>query len=635
MTIRAVVVGLLLSFVVGAAGPYCTLYLQGSNAGDVFFTNPAAHFLFFLLIGVVNVALGLLHRPWALRSSELATIYIMMIVANGTHTLVNYLVAMVSGPFYYANDVNDWVDRLHPYIPDWIAPRDLAGIQTFFEGGAGGLGPILRTWAVPLISWAPLLLALHLAMITLMVIFRRQWMEQERIVYPLIQVPLAMIGPDEDPSPIRPFFRSKIMWSGFAVSFIVGLAQAVHRYLPYVPTIQLQTTIELVNNSVVVPVSFSFASIGLFFLLNREVALGLWVFSLLNIVQRALSSRLGVGWTTEPALSVWSYNDPSLVHQSMGAMIVLVLGGMWVGRGHLINVALKSIGRARDVDDSDEIISYRAAVFTLLGSVAVIALWLRMSGIPWLGVAVFLFFAFVVYMAITRVVVEGGVAMLFPPMVAPDAAVSAVGTSFFGPTGMVGLMFTRVWANDILNFAMPHCANGLKMGQQIQGRRRWLFWAMFLAIVVGICGGIAALLKLGAAYGAINLRPQHFIWLPEYIGNYAAERIADPTHPSWAGWVHTVLGGVVMALLMLARRHVYWWPVHPLGYPISSVFTWMMTSAFLAWLLKGTLLRYGGLSAYRLVRPFFLGLIVGQFAIFGTFWLVDSWTGMVGNELVW
>jgi hypothetical protein len=425
------------------------------------------------------------------------------------------------------------------------------------------------------------------------------------------------------------------MWAGFAISFAVGLVQAVHRYVPYVPTIQLQTTVELMNGSLAVPISFSFASIGLFFLLNREVALGLWVFAVLNIVQRAVSSRLGLGWTTERALSVWSYNEPGLVHQSMGAMIVLVLGGMWVGRGHLKNVALKAVGRAREVDDSDEILSYRAAALVLLASLAVITLWLHLSGIPWLGIAVFLFFAFIVYMALTRVVVEGGVAMLFPPMVAPDAAVSAVGTSLFGPTGMVGLMFARVWANDILNFAMPHCANGLRMGQQIGGRRRWLFWAMLLAIIVGILGGIAAVLQLGTAYGAINLRPAHFIWLPEYIGNYAAERIAEPVPPSWAGWVHTGLGAVVMALLMLARRHLYWWPIHPLGYPISSVFTWMMTSAFLAWLLKGTLLRYGGLSAYQLVRPLFLGLIVGQFAIFGTFWLVDSCTGMVGNELVW
>jgi hypothetical protein len=34
----------------------------------------------------------------------------------------------------------------------------------------------------------------------------------------------------------------------------------------------------------------------------------------------------------------------------------------------------------------------------------------------------------------------------------------------------------------------------------------------------------------------------------------------------------------------------------------------------LTWLLKGVLLRYGGLRAYRRALPFFLGLILGEFS---------------------
>lgn len=636
ITLRSLIIGLLFAFVVGAAGPYCTLYLQGSNAGDVFFTSPVSHFLFFLLVGIVNVLIGSLRRSWALSRGELATVYIMMILANGTHTLVNYWVSMLSGPFYYANAENDWGNRLHPYLPDWIAPRQLAGIRAFFEGEGGNQpNKIWKTWLVPLLSWMPLLVALHAAMLCSMVILRRQWMERERIVYPLVQMPLAMIEEDEKRSLIRPFFRSWMMWIGFAAPFFVGLIRGLHNYFPYLPTIQLSTSFMLFRNSVSVPLVFSFATLGFFFLLNREVAFGLWVFSVFNILQKGIYNVLGVGWADEPALSVWSYNIPSLVHQSMGAMIVLVLGGLWIGREHLMSVVRKALGRAPEVDDSDEIVSYRGAFFGLLGSVGVMGIWLRLSGIPWGGVVVFLFFAFVVYLAITRVVVEGGVAVLFPPLVPPDAALSAVGTSVFGASGLVGLMFTRVWANDILNFVMPHCANGLKLSEQVGGRRRWLFWAMLMAIVVGMCGGIWMLLKLGYAYGAINLRPAHFIWLPNYIGDYAAERIGSPTGVSWMGWFHTGVGSLVMGLLMLARRYWFWWPLHPLGYPISSVFSWMMVNAFLAWFFKGAILKYGGPGMYRLVRPFFLGLILGQFAIFGTFWIVDSFTGMIGNGLPW
>jgi hypothetical protein len=61
----------------------------------------------------------------------------------------------------------------------------------------------------------------------------------------------------------------------------------------------------------------------------------------------------------------------------------------------------------------------------------------------------------------------------------------------------------------------------------------------------------------------------------------------------------------------------------------------MAFNAFLAWLLKGVVLKYGGPRLYRTVRPFFLGMILGQFAIYGVFWVIDSFTGMVGNRVLW
>ena len=59
----------------------------------------------------------------------------------------------------------------------------------------------------------------------------------------------------------------------------------------------------------------------------------------------------------------------------------------------------------------------------------------------------------------------------------------------------------------------------------------------------------------------------------------------------------------------------------------------MAFNAFLAWLFKTPILRYGGVSAYRTVRPFFLGLVLGQFIIYGVFWVIDGLTGMIGNGL--
>ena len=176
------------------------------------------------------------------------------------------------------------------------------------------------------------------------------------------------------------------------------------------------------------------------------------------------------------------------------------------------------------VRDDDEIISYRGALIGLGLSSVVMMTWMWMSGIPLLGVFVFLFFALVVFVSITRVVAEGGVAVVYAPLVAADASVSAIGSSFFGPAGLAGLTIARVWGNDLLNFAMPHCANGLKLGEEIGHRRRWLFGAMLSATMLGVAGGVWILFELSHLYGALNLALSTLSGCPILPG------------PTWQDW---------------------------------------------------------------------------------------------------
>ena len=377
----------------------------------------------------------------------------------------------------------------------------------------------------------------------------------------------------------------------------------------------------------------SFATLGFFFLIQREVAFGLWVFTLLNNLQDFVYHELGWGVEREAVVSVWSYGPSSLVHQGMGAMIVLVLGGLWVGREHIIRVVRKAFTGAPEVVDDDEILSYRAAVFCVLTGLGIMLYRLVELGLPVVGALVLMFFAFIVFIALTRAVTEGGVAVIYAPLVSSDAAISAVGSSMFGPSGLLGLAFVRVFANDLLNFSMPHVANGLKLSEQIEGRRRLLFWGMLAAMLLGLAGALYMMMHLAYKYGAINMRPPNVIWLPNYVFDYAATRMTDPTGPNAAGWLHTGIGGVVMGLLLLARRYWTWWPLHPIGFPISSTLNWIAFSALLAWMIKGPILSYGGVRLYRKVRPFFLGMILGQFTIYGVFWIIDAITGMTGNRL--
>ena len=91
-----------------------------------------------------------------------------------------------------------------------------------------------------------------------------------------------------------------------------------------------------------------------------------------------------------------------------------------------------------------------------------------------------------------------------------------------------------------------------------------------------------------------------------------------------------------MALLLFLRHRFIWWPLHPIGFPIANTYTIMSYgwfAIFLAWLAKSVVLRYGGISAYRALQPFFLGLILGEFSTACLWVFIDGSYGFEGNMI--
>ena len=84
---------------------------------------------------------------------------------------------------------------------------------------------------------------------------------------------------------------------------------------------------------------------------------------------------------------------------------------------------------------------------------------------------------------------------------------------------------------------------------------------------------------------------------------------------------------------MWLKQRFLWWPIHPMSLPISSM--WMtdaiMLSVFVSWLIKGSILKYGGSSLYHRGKPFFIGLVAGQFISMGFWIVVDYIIGTTDN----
>jgi hypothetical protein len=635
-TVRAVGLGALLSLCLALGDPYANMVIRGSYMG-MDFSTAGALFLFFLLVGVVNTLVGWVTPRLALRRPELIVVYVMMIVAAAIPTLgfSEYLLTIITGAQYYATPENEWSELILPFIPHWLVPQDQDAIKWFYEGAPRGMAVPWSAWAGPLACWLVLAAALYLLMISSMVVLRRQWIERERLIYPIVQVPLEMVQEDGR-GPVRPFFRRPVMWVGFALPILVSSANALHAYYNFIPAIQIVSSVPIFRNTMSLIFRLSFPMIGFSYLINLDIAFSLWFFNVLAKLVKGALALLGVGGTEK--LGVYgAFSEPVLAHQGQGALMVLVLFGLWVGRGHLRDVCRKAFRGDPRVDDAGEMMSYRAAVLGWLAAVLVLTGWLWATGLPLWAAVVTLLLAILIFVGLTRIVVESGVATAVGPMISSEAVVSAVGSSVLGTPGMVGMAYTYVWAADIRTFVMASCAHGLKLSEQLGQNLRPLFWAMLLAIGVSLVGSVWAILHLAYEYGGINLNGWFFSGGNQVPFQYIAARLTTPAPAYWDGWLHTAIGGGIMALLMLARHHLLWWPLHPIGYPISAV--WLMDelwfSIFLAWLIKQVVMKYGGPSLYRQTRPLFLGLIMGQFVASGIWLFIDYLSGMTDNVVFW
>ena len=633
---RAICTGLTLAAFMALAIPYGDMIIKGSQMG-VWNTSPGAIFLFAVLVGLGNVALRLIHRPLALDKSELAVVYILLLIANTlpARGFSGYVMPIATGAHYYATPENDWADKLWPLLPDWAIIQDERVVRQYYEGADQiQAGVPWDAWAGPLLYWLLFGLALYLVMVCVSVVLRRQWVERERLVYPTMQLPLHMIEGEDKPGLLPSFFANRIMWLGILLPFLIINIKALSNYFHYIPAIGTSFgSVSLFRGSIGVGFTLSFTLLGFSFLISRNIAAGLCFFYLVNVVEQGLFRMLGIKIDPGPVGAFGHYAHPIIIYQAMGGMIVLVLIGLWNARRHLGAVWRKALTGTREIDDSDEIMSYRQAVGGGVLGLTVMTLWLWRAGLPLWIVPLLLAACFVVFLTITRVVAEGGVVVMFPPITGPDFISAGVGPTLLGPRGAAGLATTYVWGTDILILLMSACTNGLKLAEAISRHKKRLFWAIMATVLITLVVSLWIRLETAYQHGAINLNHFYAANSAWYPYRFMDQVVSYPQGPHLDGWIQVGVGAAIMAALELLHYKFLWWPFHPLGFPISSAFGSMWFSVFVAYILKNIILKYGGPNLYRKAVPFFLGLILGEIVPAG-FWLViDLFTGMQGNTM--
>src|SRR5438094_718624 len=71
-------------------------------------------------------------------------------------------------------------------------------------------------------------------------LLRRQWVDNEKLTFPLVQLPLAMIEAPEPGRRVNAFYRSPSMWAGFALVSLIHTTNGLHTYYASFPELPLR-----------------------------------------------------------------------------------------------------------------------------------------------------------------------------------------------------------------------------------------------------------------------------------------------------------------------------------------------------------------------------------------------------------
>ncbi|MGA1197693.1 MAG: DUF6785 family protein, partial [Candidatus Latescibacterota bacterium] len=377
----------------------------------------------------------------------------------------------------------------------------------------------------------------------------------------------------------------------------------------------------------------SFPVVGFTFLIHADVSFSIWFFHLLSNVQIGIFNRIGF---TIGSGDIYGSSHATQGWMGFGALAFMVVWGMWMARDHLRDVFRKAFDRDVEVEDSGEMLSYRGAFVTLFLSLVYLVCWLLMSGMDVLTVVPFLFAVFVLYLGITRIVMEGGLVFVRGPIVAQSFAVHTLGAASISPQGLTALALSYCWQHELKGFFMASVAHGGRLSVETRFSRGTITGAIVLSAIVAMGVSIWYILLLCYQEGAYNFGWWIFRRGATVPFDTMMSKLANPVPTDWGRVLFMGIGSAVMGGLTFLRYRFSWWPLNPIGLPVSSTYASQMFffSIFLGWLGRILVVKIGGIGFYNKARPFFLGIILGGFAGMGVSFIIDViWFPGEGHRL--
>ncbi len=569
---------------------------------------------FLVVLTALNRLLAWRFPNLALSQGELIFVYFILCLSSvmGGTDFLQVLVSMMGYPFFFATPENRWGELFLPLLPHWLTVQDKSVLRGFYYGGSSLYRPEhLLAWLLPSAFWLLFVAVLVFAMLCLCALLRRRWSEEERLTYPLIWCPLQLTEEAGN------LWRSVMLWWGLVIAVSFSVVNGLHALFPNFPQLPLRGQLNWAqlapqrpwNALGVMSVGLYPFAVGLGIFMPLDLSFSCWFFYLFQGLERVVVAAFG--WDIQPRV-------PYFPEQATATWVALCLFLLWNARSSLVRLLT-----VQSTPSADELMPSRLAVGGFLFSFVFLVAFSHLIGLPLPLAVLYLALYFLLSLAFTRARAELGTIAHDLPFGGPTNIFTTImGTQGFAPKVLTALALFYWFNRSYGSHPMPFFLEGTRMAREVSLPLGGFLPVALLTVVFSFIGffwlTLHAMYHLGAA--TARVKGDIVRWYVEIYPQLQGW-LTVPSKPHWdaLGW----MGGAFLATwgLMHWRFQQAVLPFHPMGYALSSNWSmdYLWSSLLVSWLLKATLLHYGGVKVYKKLLPLFIGLILGD-AVMASFW---------------
>jgi len=635
--LRAILLGSGLALAICLITPFNNAYRQGTPLGGGHF--PLAPFYFFMWLAIFTAVIRWLFKGRNLiTGKELLVTWALMVLLSGIAWtgLARTFFINITAPYHFATVENRWDEVLHPLLPESWYPQSQEAIAQFYNGLDGGRqmdwlevfsNIPWDAWLVPLAGWAGFVLLCYIVIACVVSLLSKQGLYNERMNFPLLRVPLLMqeaIDNDE----LGRFFANRFLLAGLLIPVCLHLLNGLNFYNPSIPSIPTLILAGkffpkhgLFSGFYKLKIYIFPAFIGFAFLTSKQISFSFWLFYIAGALLIGLLYFLGLNI---PAAALGITFGPTIARpeemQMVGAYLVFFVFLAWLARFHFLDILQKGFGFKKGLNEEQEWLSTRLAFWGAVGGGLAIVLWCHYFGLPFLFSFLVVGAFFLFTLVATRVICQGGIAYFTLTAAPLDGLLAFFGTKFFSGVGLVvaGVVQKLLFV-DLRESLMASLLHTRKVTDKTTNNRQ-IFTVIMLTLVAGIVVSFLAMLVLSYKFGVRELGLDWATRTTVAVYDDIYSLVESPAEPSQWVTIFTLAGAFVMLVLVICYHRFYWWPIHPIGYltAYSSALRILWFSFFIGWLFNALCIRYGGVVLFKKLRNFFIGLIIGDFLMAGS-----------------